>query len=116
MVQRLGEKGLSSLESKVNAERIKEVILALLAKRKPGASICPSEAARLLAQAEPEWRALMPQVLSVAKALMQNREVRITQGGVEITSAHDWKGPIRLALPEDQGQKREPKHPRPHGE
>ena len=80
---------------------IEATILELLAARAPGATICPSDAARALAPGdEAAWRALMPQVRRVADALKARGLLRITAQGVELPSAQDANGPIRLARPD----------------
>ncbi|MEO0822520.1 MAG: DUF3253 domain-containing protein [Pseudomonadota bacterium] len=75
-----------------------DAILALLAARRQGATICPSEAARAL---DPEgWRALMPLVRRAAGAMAAAGRIAVLQRGrpVEIETA---RGPIRLGLPAD---------------
>lgn len=67
-------------------------ILALLAGRRPGASICPSEAARLLGG---DWRARMPEVRAAAAALAARGLVAVTQGGRPVDAAMA-RGPVRL--------------------
>ena len=75
----------------VSDERIAETIRALLAQRDEGKTICPSEAARALAE---DFRPLMDDVRRVADGMQQ---VEITQKGrvVELDAA---RGPIRLRL------------------
>ena len=49
---------------------IEQAILALLAERAPGKTICPSEVARALAQDnEAQWRPMMPAVRSAGSGL-----------------------------------------------
>jgi hypothetical protein len=83
----------------VSRARIEATIFALLEARAPGATICPSDAARALGDGEVEWRALMPAVREVAAELARAGRLRTTQRGQEVDalSAH---GPIRLARPE----------------
>ncbi|MCU0795832.1 MAG: DUF3253 domain-containing protein [Akkermansiaceae bacterium] len=72
------------------------IILRLLRERRPGASICPSEAAR---QLDPvHWRDLMEQVRECAARMMAAGELVVSQGGnpVDPLSA---RGPIRLRFP-----------------
>jgi hypothetical protein len=69
-------------------------IRSRLSHRTPGASICPSEIARLLAPQA--WRALMPVVRAVAARMAQDGEVRITQGDRELDPHRLPGGPIRL--------------------
>ena len=80
----------------VGAERdrlLERTILELLAARKDGATICPSDAAR--AVGGDEWRDLMQPARDAAGRLVEADEVDITQGGrvVDLASA---KGPIRI--------------------
>jgi hypothetical protein len=57
-------------------------ILALLARRRGGASICPSEAARAL---DPNgWRARMTEVHAAARALAAADEVELARGGAAL--------------------------------
>jgi hypothetical protein len=77
-------------------DRLAAAILGLLAQRRPGATICPSEVAR--AEAPEDWRPLMPHVRTAAARLAAAGRIEVTQGGVVIDprTAH---GPIRLRLP-----------------
>ena len=72
---------------------LERAIGALLDARAPGATICPSEAARAV---DPEgWRDLVPQVRAVAGRLAARGEVEVTQRGevVDVTTA---RGPVRI--------------------
>ena len=75
---------------------IERAIVDLLARRAPGASICPSEAARGLWP--DDWRAGMPRVRAVAAALAADGRLRVTQGaaGIAADDVRDAAGPIRL--------------------
>lgn len=75
----------------VSDSDIERTILELLAQRDEGKTICPSEAARALAD---DFRPLMDDVRRVADGMAQ---VEITQKGrvVELDAA---RGPIRLRL------------------
>ena len=73
-------------------------ILELLAARAPGATICPSDAARALASDEAAWRALMPQVRRAAATLAAAGKLRVTQHGEDV-DALAARGPIRLGRP-----------------
>ena len=67
----------------MSAER--EAILALLARRRPGTTICPSEAARALAgDDDAAWRPLMPAVREAAAALADEEAVgaRVGEDGL----------------------------------
>ena len=73
-------------------------ILALLAQREPGRTICPSEAARAVAgDANPEegWRDLMEPARRATGRLVAAGKIVVTQGGnvVDVSTA---TGPIRL--------------------
>ncbi|SHG69039.1 DUF3253 domain-containing protein [Geodermatophilus nigrescens] len=72
---------------------LERAIGALLDARAPGATICPSEAAR--AVAPEDWRDLMPQAREVAGRLAARGEVEVTQRGavVDVATA---RGPVRI--------------------
>ena len=76
-------------------EQIAETILRLLDARAADSTICPSDAARALASDEATWRALMPEVRSVAAALVADGSLRVTQQGEDV-DALAARGPIRL--------------------
>ncbi len=69
-------------------------IMELVRARGEGRTICPSEVARRLAD---DWRALMPQVRTVAAALAADGDIAVTQGGRAVDAA-TARGPIRLRL------------------
>jgi Protein of unknown function (DUF3253) len=81
-------------------EAIAQAILSLLSNRKPDASICPSEAARSLAESGPDWRAMMPRVRAQAATLAMAGHIAITQGGkaIDPQTLFDGsvRGPVRL--------------------
>jgi len=77
---------------------LQATILALVDARSPGASICPSEAARAAAGSEDPWRALMAPVREAAAALADRGELEVTQGGVPV-DPRAARGPIRLRRP-----------------
>jgi hypothetical protein len=81
---------------------IEAQIFALLARRQPGATICPSEVARALAPAGGAWRDQMHHVRQVALVLAQDGRLRVTRAG-EPVDATAPGGPIRLGLPGAQG-------------
>jgi hypothetical protein len=78
-------------------ESIAQAMLALLSKRQPGRSICPSEVARHLAKDEAAWRALMPTVRAVAARLAREGKLIATQQDAVVDAQHA-RGPIRLRL------------------
>jgi hypothetical protein len=76
-------------------EALEGAILALLAARPRGATLCPSEAARAVASDEEAWRALMERARMAARRLVARGEVDITQRGRVVDPSHA-KGPIRI--------------------
>jgi Protein of unknown function (DUF3253) len=76
---------------------IESILLELVQQRGRHATACPSEVARALAPTD--WRALMPQVRSVASRLARQGKIEIAQGGKAVSADGPWKGPIRLRLP-----------------
>ncbi|MEM7387195.1 MAG: DUF3253 domain-containing protein [Verrucomicrobiota bacterium] len=78
------------------SDLLRKAILDLLARRKPGATICPSEAARLVA---PDgWRDLMELTRRVALVLVNEGLVDICQKGNVVDPSAGIKGPVRLRL------------------
>jgi len=72
---------------------LERTIIDLLAARAPGATICPSEAAR---RADPEhWRDRMEAARRAARRLVARGEIEITQKGRAVDPSRA-KGPIRL--------------------
>ena len=80
----------------LTGEALERAIETLLARRRPGATICPSEAARAVAadRSEP-WRPLVPPARRAAARLAAQGRVEITQTGrvVDLATA---TGPIRI--------------------
>ena len=75
----------------------------LLAARRPGASICPSEVAR--AVGGPAWRALLPAVRAAAARLAARGQLEVTQRG-QVVDVAGAVGPVRLrraAQPRGEG-------------
>ncbi|RZU33569.1 DUF3253 domain-containing protein [Blastococcus saxobsidens] len=76
--------------------RLERVIGELLDQRRADASICPSEAARVV---DPEaWRDLMPAARAAAGRLARAGEVEVTQGGAVVDVA-GARGPVRVRRP-----------------
>lgn len=71
-----------------------EAILALLAERAQGATICPSEAARRLTGAGGDWRAEMAQIHAAADALVAGGRVALSWKGRPM---QERRGPYRIA-------------------
>ena len=91
---------------------LEEAILSLLQGRSHGSSICPSEAARMVAGSSPRsggvaggvagnedeaWRRLMEPARRAARRLMARGLVEITQGGRAVDASRA-RGPIRIRL------------------
>jgi len=77
---------------------LEETLRALLAKRDPTSSICPSEVARAVGGSD--WRPLMQPVRDVARRLADEGSLQVTQGG-RVVDPGAARGPIRLRLPAD---------------
>jgi hypothetical protein len=80
------------------AEQLERGILDLLAQRADGATICPSEAARLVGstdEAVDAWRDLMEPARRAAARLVASGDVEVTQGG-EVVDPGTARGPIRI--------------------
>lgn len=71
-----------------------EAILTLLAERAPGATICPSEAARRLAGREGDWRAAMEAVHAATDALVDAGAITLSWKG---ETNEKRRGPYRIA-------------------
>ncbi|MEO0680713.1 MAG: DUF3253 domain-containing protein [Pseudomonadota bacterium] len=78
------------------AQEIADVLIAIAKARRPGATFCPSEAARRLHPSD--WRPLMPKVREVAARLQRDGLIHVTQGGRAV-DALAARGPIRLSRP-----------------
>ncbi len=78
---------------------IEAALLALVQRRGPQSSACPSEVARALSA--DAWRMLMPRVRDVASGLAQAGLLDISQRGQSVPPKGPWTGPIRVRLPLD---------------
>jgi hypothetical protein len=76
--------------------RIEATIDRLLEQRDPGRTICPSEAARALAE---DWRPLMDDVRETAYAMADAGRLEVTQSG-EVVDGRTARGAIRLRRPQ----------------
>lgn len=79
--------------------QLETTILRLLSKREEGKTICPSEAARAVADsdARSQWEPLMEPAREAAHHLVQQGKIVITQHG-HVVDGRTAKGPIRLRL------------------
>ncbi|MEL6707023.1 MAG: DUF3253 domain-containing protein [Pseudomonadota bacterium] len=71
-----------------------QAILDLLVRRGPGKTICPSEAGRLLAGPDGEWRSAMDAVHAAADALLEAGDIQLSWQGI---TKEKRRGPYRIA-------------------
>ncbi|MEU8778123.1 DUF3253 domain-containing protein [Streptomyces sp. NPDC048606] len=75
---------------------LERAITDLLDRRAPGATICPSDAARAVYTGDDEgWRTLMEPARIAARRLVEAGEVEITQGGRPVDPSKA-RGPVRI--------------------
>lgn len=74
---------------------LERAIMDLLATRRGGGTICPSEAARRIMGDEGPWEELMERARMAARRLVAKGSIEITQGGRAVNGS-TAKGPIRL--------------------
>ncbi|WP_419808778.1 DUF3253 domain-containing protein [Sphingomonas sp.] len=72
----------------------RDTTLALLARRAPDATICPSEVAKALVAGAAGWREAMPAVHAAVDALVAEGEVRLSWKGAALPIR---AGPYRIA-------------------
>jgi hypothetical protein len=85
-------------------EHTRKTILQLLDARSPGKTICPSDAARVLA-GDGDFRPYMGPVREAAARLVDAGRIEVTQKGEPVTIANAH-GPIRLGLTDDPDDER----------
>jgi len=71
-----------------------EAILASLGQRAEGATICPSEAARLLAGPQGDWRTEMEAVHTAVDRLLEQGTIALSWKG---ETKQKRRGPYRIA-------------------
>jgi hypothetical protein len=79
-------------------DRLELALLALLDRRAPGATVCPSEAARQVSGSpdDPDaWRPLMEPARDAVRRLVAEGAVEVTQRG-EVVDLDDARGPVRV--------------------
>ncbi|MEM6665763.1 MAG: DUF3253 domain-containing protein [Pseudomonadota bacterium] len=89
----------------MDTTKLTDTLLALIAERGAGKTICPSEAARALAGTdEKAWRLLMKPIRAEAVRLAKDGAVIITRKGKRV-DPDDFRGVYRIGLPHltDQG-------------
>lgn len=76
-------------------EQLEQAIMSLLSRG--SASICPSEAARVVAPSvdESAWRALMEPARAAGRRLVSQGKVEFTQNG-KVVDPSRAKGPVRI--------------------
>ncbi|WPB58848.1 DUF3253 domain-containing protein [Xylophilus sp. GOD-11R] len=89
---------MSQDDDQVANAAIETTIFSLLAQRRPGTTICPSEVARALATDNADWRGLMPGIRQVAQSLASTNRLVFTRSGTPVDATAPG-GPIRLGLP-----------------
>jgi hypothetical protein len=82
--------------SVATAKEIERTIRDLLARRGPGRTICPSDAARALA-GDDGFRELMEPVRATAREMAARGELEWTQSG-EVVNPSAVRGAVRLRL------------------
>jgi len=87
-------RGLNLGESVVRRADAERAILELLARRDPGKTICPSDAARALG-GDDGFRPLMALVRDAARALVAGGRIEVTQRGRRV-DLDEARGAIRL--------------------
>ena len=80
---------------------IERAIFGLLDQRAAGRTICPSEAARVLAGKD-DFRPYMQHVRDVAASMADRGELEVTQRGV-VVDVRSARGPVRLRRPTPRG-------------
>ncbi|MFM8268417.1 MAG: DUF3253 domain-containing protein [Ilumatobacteraceae bacterium] len=81
-------RGVTSIDAALEG-----AIRDLLSTRAAGATICPSEAARVVSA--DDWRELMEPARAAARRLVIAGEVEVVQGG-HVVDASTARGPIRI--------------------
>jgi hypothetical protein len=79
-------------------DRLELALLGLLDRRAPGATVCPSEAAREVSGSpdDPEaWRPLMEPARDAVRRLVADGAVEVTQHG-EVVDLDSARGPVRV--------------------
>jgi len=93
----LGERGPAWWDEPSPAElaaRAAATVDALLAKRGPDRSICPSDVARVVGGAS--WRRHMDGVRDVVRRLARDGGVVVTQRDEVLDPDGEWRGPVRI--------------------
>jgi hypothetical protein len=92
---------MAAAKTSADSGKIELVILELLTQRRAGKTICPSEAARRIAElaGSPErWRDWMTRTRATAISMARRGTISILQRGKRVDPAA-VRGAIRLGLP-----------------
>jgi hypothetical protein len=85
-----------TLQKTIAAMTARDATLALLAKRAPGATVCPSEVARAVAT-DGDWRREMPTVHAAVDHLVDEGVIRLSWKGQALPTR---AGPYRIGRPD----------------
>jgi Protein of unknown function (DUF3253) len=77
-------------------DEIEKRIVALLARRGPEKSFCPSEIARQMVEDGGDWRSLMPDVHAAARRLRQRGDIAFSQCGRLLSVDEEPRGAYRV--------------------
>lgn len=95
----------------MTVDPMEAAILSLLGARRAGATICPSDAARLVAGPDPaEWRPRMDEARAAAARLVARGEVVVAQRG-EVVDPASARGPIRIRRAQTEEGPEDPSGP-----
>ncbi len=91
------------------ADRIRSKLASLLAQQHGAVSICPTDAARLLAlELNTEWRELMRPVRCIASQMAAAGSIEVLQRERPV-DIRDARGPVRLRLKRSPTKDRKPR-------
>ena len=82
----------------MRADAANAAVLTLLAEREAGPTICPSEAARRIADHKDQWRLAMPLVHAAVDRLFDQQIVGLSWKGRPLSAR---SGPYRIGLAND---------------
>lgn len=83
----------------MSRKELQSVIMELVRERGAEKTICPSEAARVLAS-DNDWRELMDNIRTAARELHHQGKLQIEQKGKSV-DPDQFSGPVRLRLSQD---------------
>lgn len=86
----------------MSKQKLQSVIMQLVRKRGSSKTICPSEAAQVIAS-DGNWRELMDDTRDAARKLHRQGKIQIEQQGKPV-DPDQYSGPIRLRLKEDSDE------------